>query len=77
MSARDFHVIAADGSIDKRKTRERRLFGPGAKPVKDTRRRTLPKSNWNGKPSLNEDGSIDKRATRERRIFGEAETLFD
>lgn len=74
-SRRGFHVLAADGSIDKRATRERRLFGPNATPVvADTDAGV--DSDWDGTYSLNADGSIDKRATRERRLFGEPEDLY-
>ncbi len=69
-SGRGFYVLAADGSIDKRATRERRLFGPNAAPVVADDADEI-RSNWDGTYSLNGDGSIDKRATRERRIFGE------
>lgn len=74
-SGRGFHVLAADGSIDKRATRERRLFGPNATPVVEDSAAGVD-SDWDGTYSLKADGSIDKRATRERRLFGEPEDRF-
>ena len=74
-SGRGFYVLAADGSIDKRATREQRLFGPNATPVADVADEVS--SDWDGTFSLKADGSIDKQATRERRIFGEPEDIFD
>ncbi len=71
-SDRDFFVLAADGSIDKRATRERRLFGEGGAQVTIVETPDVElDSNWDGTFSFRPDGSIDKRATRERRIFGE------
>ena len=75
-SGRSFYVLAKDGSIDKRATRERRLFGQNAAPVVADVSDEI-SSDWDGTFSLKADGSIDKRATRERRIFGEPEDRFD
>lgn len=75
-SGRGFYVFASDGSIDKRATRERRLFGPNSTPVVGDGADEI-RSDWDGTFSLKADGSIDKRATRERRIFGEPEDIFD
>jgi hypothetical protein len=75
-ATRPFHVLAADGSIDKRATRERRLFGPDATPVVGSGSDENIGADWDGRYVLKDDGSIDKQATRERRLFGEPEDLY-